>query len=137
MAYRMRHQKRNGDVSVSIVAGDTETPLYSRRQLHDGLQRSFGIVCKGGPRKKRVGYNFHPSMSAAKRNAEIKADLDRQRSECTSTKGWTKKKTMKKVASIPAELYWSHVAENGPGVFSDRKELKRFCHEWQLNVSKW
>lgn len=130
MAYRIKHTTAAG-TEYTHVDGDTERAFVPRYEGTRGV-----IVRASGERK--VGYNFRAGRkSKHAREAEIRSGLDEHRKEYTHTRGMSRGKTMKHVASIPPELWWSEKAERGPTALRDPKELKRFCADWNLNVSRW
>jgi len=135
VAYRVRHTKRNGNIEYKRVDGEQEqvadiTPNY---------QSTLGVICRDAV-SKNVAYNFmggeNPSASA--REAQIRKDLNRQRKECAETNGMSKGRTMRKVASIPAEYYWQHKIQNGPESLREKNDIKKFCRDNDfLTVPKW
>ena len=136
MAYRMFHKKADGSSTykrkcVQDTDEDKMVPNYSH---------TSGVIMGPDRGKKQVSYNFGggTNPSKAKREAEIRRDLEIQRQESIRTNGMSKGGTMRKVASIPPELYYSEKFEKGAGCFSDPKDIKKFCQENDLiTVPKW
>ena len=130
MAYRMTHTKSDGSVSRTRVDGRTTSTFAPR---YEGTR---GVVVHGSG-KRFAGMNIHPSQSKYVREREIEGGLNRLRNEYTHTRGFSPKKDMKHVASIPAEHWWTEKWERGPQALRDPKELRRFCTDRGFNVSKW
>lgn len=131
MAYRMRHRKADGTTTVTRVDGDIASSCTV-----DNFARAVGVIVKEG-RARWAGMNLHPSKSKTVREQEIGGQLNALRNQYTHTRGWSPKKTMKHVASIPAEHWWTMKYERGPEALRDQKELRRYCTENGFNVSKW
>ncbi len=130
MAYRVTHLKKNGDLERKRIDGDTESAYV----LH--YEGTRGVIV-AQPRDRKVGYNFDKSMSKQVREGKIRDHLTELRKGYADTRGFSKRGTMKHVASIPPEFWWSEKAEKGPNALRDPKELKRFCQENDFCVSKW
>jgi hypothetical protein len=128
-------RKADGSTEFSDVGADGDRTIITKDQ-----EGSFGaVISKAGKTRRKVAYNFGDkyggTLSKQKREADINNGLNRLRAEYRSTGGMNKSGTMKHVASIPEELWYSHKAENGADVFSDPKEVKRFASEWGFNVA--
>lgn len=131
MAYRINHHKADGTTTRTRVDGDVASSCTTQ-----DCARFGGVIVKGSG-KKFAGMNLHPSLSKQVREQEIGGQLNALRKEYTNSKGWTPKKTMKHVASIPAEHWWTMKYERGPEALRDTKELKRYCRDNGFNVSDW
>ena len=130
MAYRMTTHKKDGTIERKRVDGNSVSTFV---QKHEGTR---GVIVKGS-KKREVFHNFHPSLSKQVREAELRQDLDEHRKEYTHTKGMSKSGTMKHVASIPPEIWWSERAERGYDGMRGHKNIKAICDKWGVNVSKW
>ena len=128
MAYRMIHHKPNGDVEMKRVDGKSESTFVRK------WEGTRGVIVKDST-KRQVAYNL-TGGSKQKREAQIKKHLERTRKAYVDTKGFSKGKTMKHVASIPAEYWWSEKGERGPEALRDPKELMKFARDWDCMVSK-
>lgn len=131
--YLVKGRRADGKSEVTIVDGDKRTTYVTERPVE--------MNCFGRGRKppKRVMYNFNNQITGEPNSRQlrvrhIKDGLDRLRSEYTSTKGFSKGKTMQHVASIPPELYWKAKIENGPEWGHDSKDLEKLVSEHDLGV---
>jgi len=129
MGYRMTVHKKDGTVEQS----ENGKAVKALSPLVEGTS---GVVVKDYS-KRQVFHNLHPSLSKQVREQEIGDDLRSLRKEYTHSKGMSKKGTMKHVARIPAEIYWSERAERGYDNMRGPKNLKAICDKWNLNVSHW
>lgn len=130
MAYRINHRKANGDTEYTRVDGDTSEVIVRR---YEGTR---GVIVKQG-KVEVYGYNFRKGKkSKYLREREIRENLNELRNEYTHSRGFSRGRTMKHVARIPAELYWCEKANRGPQALRDPKELRRFCIDNDLMVSK-
>jgi hypothetical protein len=132
MAYKMRVRKKDGSFEGYYMDGDTRRSLSEAPQV----ARAGGVIVKT-PHDSVTLYNFHPSRSKAIREKQIRDGLNAERAAYTSSRGFSKGKTMKKVASIPPEYFWGEKMERGPEALRDPKDIKKFCDKHQFNVSKW
>ena len=128
MAYIVRHIDKDGKLNIKTT--DHHGTIVREGEYYGGVataSRPSKIV--------NHGYNLHPSGSAQIRKAEIGAELNEIRKEYTHTNGFSKGRTIRHVAHIPAES-WAYVKSKGRGdaLVNNQKEMKRYCQEQNFNV---
>jgi hypothetical protein len=136
MGYVLKHHRRDGSCEITVDDCKGNRQTFETTQPV-AISNRFGKKSK--PTRK-VSYNFRRKFSgkpnsAAARNAEIRSELEGLRNSYTSNKGMTKGGTMKHVARIPPEIWYSEVAENGPGLANDKSRMMKVVDDFQLRVS--
>ena len=132
MAYKLRHRKKDGGVRLEINDADGKVVLD---QDVKGALKGLRHV------PKQAAYNFSridnngKLLSAKARMDQIRDNLSLLRKHYNTTKGWTRGRTMKHVARIPAEIFWSEAAEKGPNWARDRGAVMKLADEWGCRLS--
>lgn len=127
VAYRVTTHKANGDVEMKRIDGNSVTTFQRK---WEGVR---GVIVKT-PKSRKVGFNLHPSGSRYDRVREVREGLEKTRRAYVNSNGFSQKKTMRHIASIPAEEWWSEKAESGPTALRDPKDLTKWCFEKGFNV---
>lgn len=130
MAYRITHHKADGTTQRTRVDGKSVSTFAPQ------IEGTRGVVVKDSG-QRFAAMNLHPSKSKYRRTRQIAAHLDDLRKDYTSTRGFSRYKTMKHVASIPPEYWYTEKWERGPNALRDPKELRKYCRDNGFNVSKW
>uniref|UniRef100_A0A6H1ZF59 Uncharacterized protein n=2 Tax=viral metagenome TaxID=1070528 RepID=A0A6H1ZF59_9ZZZZ len=132
MGYRMTVKHRDGTVERTRHWDGRAALLVSNSD------RACGVVVKDHTMRK-VGYNFSEKiygrkMSKYQREELIRRQLEAERND--PGKGWSRGRTMKKIGSIPPEIWYSELAEGGPEALRDPKDKIRLMDKWGLRTSK-
>ena len=134
MAYTIRARKADGTRVTERVASDGSRTIITRTPSGGG-----GIIVKNAKGQRRVGYNFSKQIDGvhvgkAKREAQIRDCLRGLRQEYKHTRGMSGEGTRKHVASIPQEIWYSELAENGPEAVQDRKHMLKLARGLGLGL---
>ena len=134
MAYTIRHTKADGSTAVTRVDGPSSVTV--ERDTDGG---AAAVIVKDRT-KRQVGYNFNrklggPNLSKQNREAQLRKMLQEMRSEYQHTKGFSKGRTMKHLASIPPEFFYKYRAEHGLDATHDLKHMLKKAREWGVRVS--
>jgi hypothetical protein len=135
MGYILKHRKQNG--KTEIITDDCQ----GNRQVFETSAPVALNPCFGKKlRKPQVQYNFRNQIqggrnSATARVKEIRDDLEATRASYTNTKGWSKDKRFKHVASIPPEYWFTGKVESGGENLCDKKDVMKLVDDHGFRVS--
>ena len=135
MGYKMVVKKADGSTEVTSY-----DPNGDRRIITKETDGSYGaILAKKGKKPRKVAYNFGPmfggTLSKKDRVDEINRGLGRLRAAYRSTGGMSKAGTSRHKASIPPEIYYSAIAEDGPDSVRDPKYMEKLISDHGLVLS--